>query len=82
MEFKTTEETKSLLSEAAVLAGVDLTAFVINSASDRARSVLAEHSMLKLNADEHARFMQVLANPPKPSDALRKLMEMPELPTR
>jgi uncharacterized protein (DUF1778 family) len=38
MEFKTTEETKNLLSEAARLSGVDLTAFVINSAADRARS--------------------------------------------
>ena len=82
MEFKTTEETKNLLSEAARLSGVDLTSFVINSAADRARSVLAEMSMLKLNAEEHARFVQVLSNPPQPTQALRELMELPELPMR
>jgi uncharacterized protein (DUF1778 family) len=82
MEFKTTEETKNLLSEAAQLSGVDLTAFVINSAADRARAVLAEMSMLKLNAEEHARFVQVLSNPPQPTQALKQLMELPELPMR
>lgn len=82
MEFKTTEDVKSLLSQAAVLMGVDLTAFVINSAADRARSVLAEHSVLKLNAQDHARFMQLLASPPQPSGALKQLMNMPELPIR
>lgn len=82
MEFKTTEETKNLLSEAAQASGVDLTAFVINSATERARSVLAEMSMLKLNAQEHARFVQVLSNPPATTPALRDLMALPELPTR
>jgi uncharacterized protein (DUF1778 family) len=37
MEFKTTEETKDLLTGAAQLSGVDLMAFVINSATGRAR---------------------------------------------
>lgn len=82
MEFKTTEETKDLLTEAAQLSGVDLTAFVINSATDRARAVLAEMSTLKLNAEEHARFVQALSNPPVPTQALKQLMELPELPTR
>ena len=82
MEFKTTEETKDLLSEAAQASGVDLTAFVINAAADRARSVLAEMSVLKLNAEEHARFVQLLSNPPPPTPALKQLMELPELPMR
>lgn len=82
MEFKTTEETKNLLSEAAQASGVDLTAFVINSATERARSVLAEMSMLKLTAEEHARFVQVLSNPPQPTPALKDLMALPEWPMR
>lgn len=82
MEFKTTEETKDLLSEAAQASGVDLTAFVINAAAERARAVLAEMSVLKLNAAEHARFVQVLSNPPAPTPALEDLMRLPELPLR
>lgn len=82
MEFKTTEETKDLLSEAAQVSGVDLTAFVINAAADRARTVLAERSVLKLHAAEHARFVQVLSKPPAPTAALEDLMRLPELTTR
>ena len=82
MEFKTTEETKDLLTEAASRSGVDLTAFVINAATERARSVLTEMSVLELNAQEHARFVQALSNPPQPTPALRQLMELPELPMR
>ena len=81
MEFKTTDEVKNLLSRAAALAGVDVTSFVINTAADRARAVLAEHSVLKLNAQENARFLSLLDNPPQPSMALVDLMNMPELPT-
>lgn len=81
MEFKTTNEVKSLLSRAAALAGVDVTSFVINTAADRARAVLAEHSVLKLNAQENARFLSLLENPQQPSKALIDLMNMPELPT-
>jgi uncharacterized protein (DUF1778 family) len=82
MEFKTTEATKELLAEAAQLSGVDLTAFVINSATERARMVLAEMSALKLKSEEHARFVQLLSNPPAPTQALKQLMELPELPMR
>ena len=82
MEFKTTADTKKLLSAAAALTGVDLTAFVISSASERARALLADHSVLKLNAAEHARFLKLVDKAPKPSKALRALMAMPELPTR
>jgi uncharacterized protein (DUF1778 family) len=82
MDFKTTEETKDLLSEAAQASGVDLTAFVISAAAARARSVLAEMSVLKLNDAEHARFVEILSNPPAPTAALEKLMGLPALPTR
>lgn len=82
MEFKTTDEVKNLLSEAAILAGLDLTAFVLNSATEKARAVLAEHSTVKLSGENHARFLQVLASPPRPSKALRKLMNSPRLPVR
>ena len=82
MEIKTTEETKDLLSEAAQASGLDLSAFVINCATERARSVLAEMSLVKLNAEAHARFVQVLSNPPQPTAALKDLMALPELPMR
>ena len=82
MEFKTTEPVKSMLIEAASMSGVDLTAFVINAAAERARAVLEEHARIKLDAEALARFAAALANPPQPTGALRDLMALPDLPTR
>ncbi|MHB1564814.1 MAG: type II toxin-antitoxin system TacA family antitoxin [Leptospirillum sp.] len=82
MEFKTTDDVKELLSKAAALSGVDLTSFVINTAADRARAVLADHSVLKLTAEEHARFLSLLDNPPQPTKGLVDLMNMTELPSQ
>jgi uncharacterized protein (DUF1778 family) len=82
MDFKTTDDVKALLSEAAALTGLDLTSFVLGSATERARAVLAERSTLKLTAEQHASFMNALDNPPAPSEALRKLMSGPGLPIR
>ena len=82
MEFKTTEQVKNLLIEAASMSGVDLTAFVINAAAERTRAVLEECARIELDAEAHARFAAALANPPQPTDALRDLMALPELPTR
>jgi uncharacterized protein (DUF1778 family) len=82
MEFKTTGEVKGLLAAAANFCGVDLTAFVINAAAEKARAVLTEQATLRLSASDHARFMAVLSKPPKPTKALRKLMALPELSSR
>jgi uncharacterized protein (DUF1778 family) len=82
MEFKTTNEIKELLSEAAIVSGLDLTSFVLESATRQARAVLTERATLKLTADQHANFLKVLENPPAPSEALRRLMRVPPLPMR
>lgn len=82
MEFKTTHEIKELLSQAAILSGLDLTSFVLESATRQARAVLTERATLKLTADQHANLLRVLENPPAPSEALRLLMSAPPLPTR
>ena len=79
MEFKTTEEVKSTLTQAATLAGVDLTAFVIGCAAERARAIIAENTQLQLSADGQARFLAMLNNPPPATDALRELMALPAL---
>lgn len=64
------------------MSGVDLTAFVINAATERARVVLKEHARIEPDAEAHAGFVAALANPSQPTDALRALMALPELPTR
>ena len=82
MEFKTTEDLKNLLTQAAALNGLDLTAFVMNAATERAVSVIREHSTLTLSAQGQARFQALLDTPPAPSASLRELMRLPDFPAR
>lgn len=81
MELKTTEEAKELLSLAAALDGTDLTAFVLGPAMDKARRVLSEYASISLSREGQAKLAELLQQPTAPTDALRALMNMPELPT-
>ncbi len=80
MEFKTTEELKNLLTQAAALNGLDLTAFVMNAATERAVSVIKEHSVLKLSAEAQGKFQALLDNPPPPTESLKAIMRLPDFP--
>jgi uncharacterized protein (DUF1778 family) len=82
MEFKTTQDTKDILSEAALLSGLDLTSFVIGIAEEKARKVIMQHQSLNLNKAEQQRLFDVLINPPAPSDSLKALLRQERLPTR
>jgi uncharacterized protein (DUF1778 family) len=82
MEFKTSADTKELLSEAAALDGVDLTAFVLGSAIERARRVISQHNSIALSREGQAALVRLLSQPASPTDAMRDLMRLPDLPTR
>lgn len=82
MEFKTTKEVKELLTNAAGLKGVDLTAFVLEPAVARAQQVIADSGRLQLTMAQQKQFCERLANPPAPSLALRALMQGERILTR
>jgi uncharacterized protein (DUF1778 family) len=82
VELKTTDGLKQMLSKAAMLSGLDLTAFVLSSAEEKARDVIEHHDSLSLSAQEQERFLSVLTNPPKAPVKLKKLMAMERLNER
>lgn len=82
MELKTTNSMKEMLKTAAALVGQDLTSFVLASAEEHAKSVLADYQSLSLSREEQARFMDVLSNPAKPTEALKELMSVESLVER
>lgn len=82
MELKTTSDLKQMLSKAATLSGVDLTAFVLSSAEEKARVVIEHHDSLALSASEQEQFLDALSNPPKAPSKLKKLMSMERLNER
>lgn len=82
MEFKTTAGMKDLLSQAAALDGLDLTAFVLGPAIEKARKVLNAHASIALAKQGQAALVQLLHTPLKPTLAIKDLMALPDLPVR
>ena len=82
MELKTTTDAKQLLSQAAVLDGVDLTSFVLGSAIERARKVIADHAVISLTQRGQTVLAGLLTNPPQPSEDMKVLMNLPDFPMR
>jgi uncharacterized protein (DUF1778 family) len=83
MELKTTGDTKRLLSQAAALDGVDLTAFVLTSAVEKARQVLSQHNNIALSRQGQLKLVALLREPKRqPTEAMEKLMSLPDLPER
>ncbi len=82
MELKTTTDAKQLLNQAAVLDGVDLTAFVLASSIERARKVIADHAVISLTKSGQTALVDLLKNPPQPSDDMKALMSLPDFPLR
>lgn len=82
MELKTTHDAKELLNRAAALDGMDLTSFVLGSAIERARQVLSDHAIIALSKSGQATLAGLLAKPPKPTEAMKQLMSLPDFSAR
>lgn len=82
MELKTTSNAKDLLTQAALLDGMDLSAFVLSSAIEKARKVLASHASLSLSLAGQKRLVALLHAQPEPTDAMKALMALPDFPTK
>ncbi len=76
IEFKTSKDIKSLLQEAANSLGVDLSSFLISTATQRAKEIAKEERVLALSKEEWGNFQSMLENDKKPTKALKSLMNM------
>ena len=64
----------ALLKRAAELKGRSITDFVVAAAQDAAQRVIEEDGIIRLSAEDQARFAQALLNPPAPNAALKRAM--------
>jgi len=78
MELKTTEDMKSLIFRAAALMGVDVTAFVLAPAAERAQQVIANFSAIQLSLEGQRRFASLMEQPPEPTEVMKALGELPD----
>ena len=72
LEARVSAAQKSLLQQAAALSGRTLSEFVVASAQDAARRVLAEHESIRLSREEQLAFVKALLNPPEPNARLKR----------
>jgi uncharacterized protein (DUF1778 family) len=61
---------------------MDLSAFMIASAMERARAVLRDHASISLSAEGQARLVDLITTQPGPTDAMVALRKMPRLKVR
>jgi len=72
LEVRVSAAQKSLLQHAAALSGRTLSEFVVTSAQDAARRVIAEHESIQLSREEQQAFVQALLQPPEPNARLKR----------
>lgn len=73
IELKTSLEVKELLERAAAINGINLTAFIINQARERAQAIVESETTLHLNQHAWTQFEAILDNPRKATPALKAL---------
>ena len=76
IEFKTSKDIKSLLQGAANSLGMDLSSFLISTATQRAKDIMLEEKVLTLSKQEWENFEKELANPNPATKELKELMNM------
>jgi uncharacterized protein (DUF1778 family) len=70
IELRATREEKRLLAAAAAYERLDLTSFVMRQALPAAREVVDRNERLSLSERDTRRVLDLLENPPKPTQAL------------
>lgn len=73
IELRTQPEIKSLIERAAELKHTTITAYLLNSAVEKARSDVEQANTFVLSETDRERFFSALSNPPAPNEALRSL---------
>jgi uncharacterized protein (DUF1778 family) len=74
LELKTSTDLKEMLREAAAAAGLDLSAFILNAAIERAEHVLDNQRRRQISDASWQQVNQLLSEPAAPTLALQALM--------
>lgn len=75
IDLRTTPEIKELISRAASSAGLSLSAFLLGTAQERAKQILAESETIMLTSRDWKAFAEALDNTEKPRPKLSAAIE-------
>jgi uncharacterized protein (DUF1778 family) len=74
IEARIDPELKAKFQTAADIENITLCEFLVKSAREAADSTIANHNILKLNAEDSRAFVEAILNPKEPNAALKKAM--------
>lgn len=72
LDLRMSTEIKALVARAADMAGMTMSAFVIESIREKATWLIEQHDQITLNNEARDRLLDMLANPPEPNTKLRR----------
>lgn len=75
LDFRIAPENKQVIEKAALLNGQTVSDFAVSTLLKSAREVLEHHEQTKLSDRDRDLFLEMLDNPPAPSEALRQAVE-------
>jgi len=75
IELRANAETKAILERAALLQHKTLSAYLLDSALQKAKSDLRESEIITLNERDRDKFFSALISPPAPNEALKDLFK-------
>lgn len=74
IDLRATVEAKQTIESAAQFLGTTTSAFVLESAMEKAVLILQRANTIQLDEEESRQFLDVLDNPPEPNEHLIKLL--------
>jgi uncharacterized protein (DUF1778 family) len=78
INIRTKADFRQTISRAAELSGLDLTNFIISASMQRAREVIREHDVMRIDsAEDRAAFREALERPGRFIPALAELLKTP-----
>ncbi len=75
LNFRLSNELKERIEKAAIISGLTVTDFAINTLANTADEVLEKHQTRILSNRDRDTFLEMLENPPKPNEALLKAVK-------
>ena len=72
LEARISTDLHALLKRAAALQGRTMTDFVVTAVESAAREAIENAEILRLTAEDQARFADALLNPPAPAPAMKR----------
>ncbi|RUM05270.1 DUF1778 domain-containing protein [Rhizobium chutanense] len=72
LEARISPEALAIVKRAAEMQGRSLSDFVVSAAQDAARRTIEENQLIRLSIEGQARFVDMLLDPPEPTEALKR----------